>query len=170
VSKFSDTLSTALEKSGVSLRQVSRDLGINISALSKMASGTIAPSVTALRKLCGHLHPDFYYALTRDYGPDLLIAYLRDCADESGLDTRNLQISLSDTDTLQRFAQFPPAHVERAYTLTELAQHDADFDAVLESLEPVALRHLAKLADTQQEALRTNTAPPKQATAPHRLD
>jgi len=154
VSKFSETLSTALEKSGVSLRQVSRDLGINISALSKMASGAIAPSATALRKLCAELHPDSYHALTRDYGPDLLIAYLRDCAEESGLDIRNLQISLSDTDTLQRFAQFPPAHIERAYNLTELAQHDADFDAVLESLEPVALRHLGKLYDEQENARR----------------
>lgn len=149
VTEFATALTAALAATNQSLREVSRIAEIHSSFLSRMASGAMAPSAAALQSLCQKLNPEIFPELGRDYGPELLISYLRDCAKDSGLDTEALRISLSGSVN-DRWDEFPPSLAERLFAIGKGCLHDKEFMSLVADLEPIALKLQAAKIDTAE--------------------
>jgi len=153
MTKFSQSLSKAVESTGLSLRKVSERVGIVPSFLSKLSTGAAAPSDNALKTLCERMAPDWIAELDHDWSKELLVAHLEDCAAASGLDLTHLQISLDGSQD-HRFTEFPPSLSDTLYTLGQTAKADKEFAKMLETFEGMALRLQARLHDEQQTARR----------------
>jgi len=158
MTEFSNTLLSAITATQTSQRKISQQAEIDVSILSKVISGQMLPSANVLQKLCTHLNPQHFPHLTKDYSNELLIAYLRDCAKDSGLDTSELDIRIGPHDPTRRFAEFPTPLADTLYALGKGAQADKEFANILDYFEPIALRHLGQLFDKQEKARRYRAA------------
>lgn len=94
------------------------------------------------------MNPEHFELLCKNHAPELLRGYLLDCAAASGLDTADLQITLSKGSS--RWDEFPPALVDQLFQLGKGALHDADFAALLADLEPLALKLQAAKVDSKE--------------------
>jgi transcriptional regulator with XRE-family HTH domain len=150
MSHFSACLSSVVASTGVSLREVARTAGIHSSPLSRVCSGEIPPSRAFLRAVLACLNPAHFQLLEQDHAPELLLAYLRDCAVDAGADLASLRLSISEDPHAEWWSALQPALAAQLRGLGLAAMQDEDFATILSDLEPLALKLLGALHDARE--------------------
>jgi transcriptional regulator with XRE-family HTH domain len=147
VTEFALCLTAAVTTTGESLREVARTCDVDSSLLSRLCAGTAGPSGTALKALCSHLNPEVFPKLGSDFGPQLQLAYLRDCAADIGVDLALLRISFAETADATWWESLDPVLAARLRHLGIAATEDKEFAAILTDLEPLSLKLRGALRD-----------------------
>lgn len=154
MSEFATTLTDAITATKVSLREVSRTCEVDSSLLSRLCAGNLGPSSAVLKTLVAKLNPQIFEHLTSDHGPQLQLAYLRDCAQEVGVDLSTLRLSFAAAPEDSWWDSLDPVLAARLRNLGIAAKEDKEFSEVLKDLEPLGLKLQAAKIDSQKlEAL-----------------
>lgn len=145
VSEFSTLLTDSFESLNLTQSAAEKLTGINRTVLSKLTSGAVPPSVTNLKALYAKLAPG------SSVGLDLVFAHLRDEMKGLGIDLGEVLIRQKLPGKLDDWWQdVPVSRIARLRALEEGARSDDNFNSLLDSLEPLALRLQAAKVDADE--------------------
>jgi transcriptional regulator with XRE-family HTH domain len=142
VSRFSETLSTVLDDSKESRRQVALASGLDPATLHNLVKGETALTADSLRKLCTHFRAEPLVAYR------LLTAHLLDVADDSGLPLDSYEVGYKST--LPTIPKVSEPVMDAFRIIGPLATQVGELRKVIENLAELALAHAGARNDAKR--------------------